>query len=291
MSDNVPQSEAVSLAAQDYKQTVEMLGNLPEQYAAALAFRKQQATFMAEISKTNWGMTVDVITRRAIASWGHDNDVDVATEIDILGGRIYVNSRYFYRKMATMIRDEQIEYVFADHVHTDGRLVELLAEGDEWAITEDARRRRLRIENNIPDRAAAAVIFRIKVKAMKREVTGVKWAGNGSKPKDPVGDAHPVESAESRAMRRAMLKLSETIRNSITAEVVHTMGTAKELAPMIESDHARQAENDKMIKRGISYLPPEDPEDPYDLKSRRNDATTDSDPNEINVDAVDGASA
>jgi hypothetical protein len=43
-------------------------------------------------------------------------------------------------------------------------------------------------------------------------VTGCNWCGNGVRPRDPVGDAEPTKTAETRSARRAWKKLAGAAR-------------------------------------------------------------------------------
>ena len=68
--------------------------------------------------------------------------------MDVLGGNLYRNARYYKRRLAEMVEDGKIEYVKSDWVHKDARLD---VHGDEWSTAEKTRRERVRIEYGIPD--------------------------------------------------------------------------------------------------------------------------------------------
>lgn len=239
----------------------DVFGDLPPAYRAALAFRKQEAMVAAELGRMNWGAKVDLPTRRAVAAWGRQHDVDPTTEIDVLGNRIYLNGRYFYRKMAAMIAAGEIEYAFADHIHEDERLAKMVADQDPWAIEEETRRMRERIRHNVPEKAVAAVVFRVKAKSMETEVVGVKWTGGGTQKNDPVGDAKPVETAETRSMRRAMLKLAKSATNSVAQEVVATVQSIEVVQPTVGDAIDRFEADPNNKPRGVAQLSAGD--DPY----------------------------
>jgi hypothetical protein len=223
----------------------DLFGKLPDHLKAALDFRRQEAVVAAELGRLNWGGQLELVTRRAVVSWARQHDVDPTTEIDVLGNRIYVNAKYFYRKLAAMIAAGSVVYAFPDHIHDDPRLNELAAAGDQWAIGEKARRTKERIRWNAPDKAAAIVVFRVMVASMSTEVTGCKWTGGGTQKGDPVGDGKPVETAESRAMRRAMLKLAESSNDSTAREIVATMQSVEiiqdKVGPELERFQAEEA--------------------------------------------------
>lgn len=228
-----PTNAGTALATSDAAAKLPKYAGLPPEYAAALKFRREQAEVAQHLAGMNWGLALDERTRRAIGMWGHENSVDVTREIDVLGGRIYLNSTYYYRVLAEMTGAAMLEYAFSDHVHADARLEKLAEAGDAWGIEEKTRRDRLRIQYNIPEKAVGAVVFRVKPKTLTTEVVGVKWTGGGTQSKDPVGDARPVETAESRAMRRAMLKLCESTKSPITDRVAATIGSTEQLNDVI----------------------------------------------------------
>lgn len=179
------------------------VGTLPVHVQQQLELRKLSNQIAGKLAEMNWGKQLDLATRRAVADWGRQFRVDVTTEIDVLGANIYLNSRYYLRRLAEMIERGLVEYAYADHIEVDARLDELKEDG----VGEKNRRLRERIAHQVPEKAASAVAFRVKVRSMSKEVVGVKWCGNGTRPKDPVGDQFPVETSESRAARRAMRQL------------------------------------------------------------------------------------
>lgn len=176
------------------------LGTLPEAYKQALLVRQQENAVAAKIAETNWGKGLDHDTRRAVTEWGRRNGIDVTRHIDVLGGRIYLNANYYLEQLGRLVQAGAVDYAFADHVNEDPRLAAL----GEPGTRERVRRAEERVRHNVPDKAAAAVVFRVKLKSTPVEFTGVKWTGGGTRKNDPVGDLHPVETAETRAARRCM---------------------------------------------------------------------------------------
>jgi hypothetical protein len=135
--------------------------------------------------------------------------VDVATEVDILGGNIYRNANYYLRKLAEMVDLELIDYAVADYVHVDERLTTL---NTQAATLEIGRRLDERIKYGLRDESVAICIFRIKLHTLSEETIGFAecgWKGPGRKPgkPDPVGDTEPVKTSVTRATRRAMRQI------------------------------------------------------------------------------------
>lgn len=182
-------------------------GTLPDDVRDELARRKNQHLVAAKMSEMNWGKGLDEMTRRAVAAYLERNRLDL-TEIDVLGGNLYRNSRYYKRRLAEMVEDGKIEYIKSDWVHQDARLT---VHADEWSATEHTRRARVRIEYGIPDAAIGACVFRVKVRGVDIEITAAKWCGGGTRKSDPVGDQFPMEASETRACRRAMILVASSI--------------------------------------------------------------------------------
>ena len=197
---------------------------------AELARRKNQHLVAAKMSEMNWGKSMDEMTRRAVAAYLEKNRLDV-TEIDVLGGNLYRNSRYYKRRLAEMVEDGKIEYIKSDWVHDDKRLA---LHGDEWSTTEKTRRDRVRIEYGIPEAAVGACVFRVKLHGVNMEITAAKWCGGGTRTADPVGDKFPMESSETRACRRAMTLVASSIpalrwhEDDLSEQGVELSGVIKE---------------------------------------------------------------
>lgn len=183
------------------------VGTLPAAIQQQLELRKLSNQIAGKLAEMNWGKALDLATRRAVADWGRQFRVDVTTEIDVLGANIYLNARYYLRRLAEMIESGVVEYAYADHIETDPRLDQL---GEEGAV-ESRRRLMQRIMHQAPDKAASVVAFRVKLRNMDREAVGVKWCGGGTRQSDPVGDKFPVEASESRAARRVMRQIASHV--------------------------------------------------------------------------------
>jgi hypothetical protein len=175
----------------------------------------------AELAKISWGANLDVITRRAIVAFGQKFNLDTATEIYVLGANVYVNGAFYLRRLSEMVEAGKIVYAVADMIHKDPRL-ELLATAPEaseiknWAIKERDRRTMERIKYDVDDAAISACVARILPKGIAEEIVGVKAIydtknANSGKLLDPVGNASPMETVETRAFRRAMRKLASHV--------------------------------------------------------------------------------
>jgi hypothetical protein len=201
------------------------IGNLPDDIKTALLLKRQQNIVAAEIAGTNWGKGLDRETRRAIADWSRTVDLDPATELDVLGGRFYKNAQYYQRKLSEAVNAGYIDYVILDHVEVDDRLETMAKRVDDPELAQMARkeidrRTMMRVQMRIPDKAEAAVICRVKVKGIHIEFLGAKWCGGGTRQKDPVGDAFPVETAETRSIRRTMRLIAERKKDLPLAQLV-----------------------------------------------------------------------
>jgi hypothetical protein len=243
------------------------IGKLPVEFQQAIEMRKMQNQIAGQLASTNWGKGMDLNMRRAIADWGQQFRVDVTTEIHVLGGNIYLNAAFYIRQLSEMIAAGLVEYAFADHVEEDSRLSKLGPEGEG----EMTRRLRERIKHGVPDKAVSAVVFRVKLRAMDREVVGVKWCGGGTRKNDPVGDDKPVETSESRAARRAMRLLTSHVPPA-TAERVGTIeGAAERLTERMHAHYEREANRiatheARSLTAGKSSVPVSslaDPSNPY----------------------------
>lgn len=213
------------------------VGLLPPDLQQALEVRKMRNQIAGRLAAQNWGKSLDLETRRAIADWGQQFRVDVTTEIHVLGGNVYLNAAFYLRQLSELIAAGLVEYAYPDHIEDDPRLKQLGAEGEG----EYSRRLRERIANQVPEKAASAVVFRVKLRSMDREVTGCKWAGNGTRKNDPVGDDKPVETSESRAARRCMRLLSSHVPMHVAAGIEQVELSAMHLSNRVSVARAEHA--------------------------------------------------
>jgi len=208
--------------------------NLSPEMEARIEERKLHSAMVQKIRGATWGNTFDAHTIAAVAAWARENDVDPITEIDVLGGNLYLRARFYERKLSELVAAGQIEYFRPDWVHVDKRIEKLADAGDEEMKYESRRRLKERISHNLSDDATHACIYRIKHRQMTEEATGAKELVPGKR-KDPVGDAMPMETIETRSCRRAMLKLKEA---GVNVRVASTNDDSTvEVAEIVATNH------------------------------------------------------
>lgn len=236
------------------------VGALPAPLAAALEARKVANLVAAKIAEQNWGKVLDQSTRRAVAEWGQRHAVDVTTEIDVLGGRVYLNAAFYLRKLAELVEAGVVEYALPDYIHADKRLLEV---GTPEANAEHERRIMERIRYGVPEGAAAACVFRVKLRRLEREIVGINWCGGGVRKGDPVGDAEPTKTAASRAARRAMRQIVSHVRDD-ARRITAAEADAVAIGVVIDQETQRvEAQIAETAKVGRGFLPKPPEGDPY----------------------------
>lgn len=195
----------------------EGVGALPPELQQAIALRKMHNIAAAELAKLSWGEKLDLVTRRGISEWARQFGIDPQTEIDLLGGKLYPNAKYYLRRLGEFVAEGVVEYAVADHIGRDSRLEQLADAGDEWATAERSRRMRERIRHGIREEAVAACVFRIKLRHVGEEIVGVKQIVTDKN--DPVGKGNPMETVETRAARRAMRLIASHVPRFQSEEV------------------------------------------------------------------------
>lgn len=200
-------------------------GQLPEPVKQEIEKVRMVHRVAREIANLTWGRELNQNAALAIAVWADRNHIDI-TEFDVLGGRLYKNASFYLNRAAPLIRSGVIAYLRADHIHADARLVALAKDADAsiagHASKEIARRTVERITHNVPEGAVAAVVARCGVRIASGQVveyTGCKWVERGKR-KDPVGEAMPAETCETRAYRRVLRMVAPTIPSLATAIAV-----------------------------------------------------------------------
>lgn len=208
----------------------DLLDGLPPDMKERIQLRRIENAVAAELAGMSWGRELSHELRKAVAQWCRDHDVDPQTELDILGGKFYKNGAWALRKLGELVAAGVIEYARPDHVAADPRLdamiletadtpeIQLRFKREKWRRVEE------RIRHGIPEDAVGACVYRIKHRHLSVEVTGVNWSGGGTGIKigyqgalkrgadaDPVGEAFPVKTAETRACRRAMKLLASSL--------------------------------------------------------------------------------
>jgi hypothetical protein len=246
------------------------IGNLPPDLQRALLVRKQimensqflqkqERVIASALGAKTWGGDLEETTRRALVRWADKYGVDPATEIDILGTRekpgIYLKAAYYINRLADLIASGKVEYAYADHVNADPRF-DSYAEGEvdrefgELLSKESKRRKFQRALHGIPEEAAGAVIFRVKLRDMPRELVGQNWTGGDTKVKmgrggeqmkgdrgDPIGAMEPIKTAETRAARRC-LRLCISHVPVLADRIAAMQGDSEDLSEQIAADRA-----------------------------------------------------
>jgi hypothetical protein len=204
-------------------------GSLPPQAVALIEERKAVNTMARAIMNLSWGRQLDEIAAKSIAEYARRYGMDPARHLDLLGGKLYPNAQYYIEQGAKLMQAGVVSSVRQQHIEADVRLAARYTNLREWEAeakkegrTDDAAeyarqaretraeildRERLRIRFNVPEKAAAAVVTWITLPGMAEPIAGCNWAGGGVKQRDPVGDAEPSKTAESRSARRAWRQL------------------------------------------------------------------------------------
>ncbi len=195
---------------------------------ARVAELKERNQLVAAIRGTQWGRDTSPEVARAVAHYCHENNLDPVRHVEILGGRIYLTSALYDEKGASLIRAGIIVPDEPEYINADARLDEQAKAGQEWAKQETERRLKLRIQYNVPEKAAAAVVQRFRIASSGAVIIGVNWCGGGSKQRDPVGDAEPTKTAQTRARRRAWTQIADVIPGY--AEVIRPLEVAARVA-------------------------------------------------------------
>lgn len=222
-------------------QTQEAMAALSPEQRAEIILRRQANVMQAQFAGTNWGKGMDADTRKAVADWGNRNFVDVTTEIDILGGNIYLNAKFYIARLVSMVQSGKVLDFRQEFINDDARF-----QSDIPADVEERnRRRQLRVVHNVPDDATAAVLTTIVLTVMPHTpFYGVKWAPRTQS--DPIGKAFPQETALTRSARRC-LRLVVRYLPEIATMVQGAEEDAKtSLAEVLEAAH----ENAKAIGAG-----------------------------------------
>lgn len=190
---------------------------------AQIALRKNANIVAAQIAGTNWGKGLDVATQRAVSDWGLRTGIDVATEIFVLGGNIYLNAQLYINRGIDLIMrgilldynqrfiqdDEQLDFIVREVLPATASAEERadLAIAQAAARREVRERRLLRIKHGAPHKPEikAIVLTEIVLAAMPHTpFYGLKWCPHpNAKSDDPVGTQYPQESALTRSARRA----------------------------------------------------------------------------------------
>lgn len=182
--------------------------------AFQIAEKYQQQRLLAELSEavmeTSWGNRVSPLLRTQVIKYALDMGMDPTRHLDVLGGKPYPNAT-FYKELCA---------ADADFIRPD---VEWLHNDERASAEENNRRKLLRIAHAVPDfidgnlgrrkddktknaqpipiLAACLVTLHFRGRG---PFVGIKWSP--SRAVDDVGMDFPVQTAESRAWRKAAEK-------------------------------------------------------------------------------------
>jgi hypothetical protein len=179
--------------------------------AAVVAENKARNAVARAIRGTQWGKDLGPDGAYALAEYCRANNLDPVRHVEVLGGRPYLTAEYYREQAAPLIRAGVVIPQPVDFINADARLDKLAEAGDEWAKGELTRRLRERIRLNAPEKAAAIAVKRLVVAKTGEVIEGTNWCGGGVRQRDPVGDAEPTKTAETRAERRAWRQLAEVV--------------------------------------------------------------------------------
>lgn len=243
---------------------------LPLEVRQQLELRRMMNQVASAIANLSWGKALDVPTRRAIAEYCHKYGVDPLTEVDILGGNLYINADYWKRRMGELRQQGIIADFRLDHIHRDERLEKIMNDTnapaeyrrkatDEWYRTQFERAR-----HNVPEQAAAACVCYIWLAVGGHPVEGCKWGGNdtsvmqprsggGSSP-NPIVENNPELSVESQSIRRAMVMVASHLP-AVLPNPEAMAADAKLLAASIDDAKARDAAIDAAQPKGFTPIP------------------------------------
>lgn len=182
----------------------------PERQAKIDEARARSAVAKA-IRSQIWGKDLHPNVLDAVIAYCRQNQLDAVRHVEVLGGTIYLTATFYQERGAPLLHSGEVVLEEPDYINADPRLDELAKGGDQWAIDEGARRKRERIKFAVPEQVKAAVVQRAKLRSGMTAV-GVNWCGNvpGNK-KDPVGDAEPAKTAQTRAQRRCWKQIADFV--------------------------------------------------------------------------------
>lgn len=250
------ESQSTAVATREEKQP-RLQSLLTPEAQLAIEENKARNALVTAIRGTMWSKDLNQLQQRAVAEYCRQNGLDPVRHVEVLGGNIYLTAAFFRERGAPLLHSGDVTFDEPDYVNADPRLEELAKAGDEWAKEETLRRLRTRIEFNVPEQAKAAVVQRAKLRNGMTAV-GVNWCG-GLQKKDPVGDAEPAKTAQTRAERRCWLRIADFVP-SYGAAVSPVREAAKGALPVAVVE--AEPEEGKSITQNIGPS-----NDPYQLNA------------------------
>lgn len=209
--------------------------------ALAVAERKEIGLLSKQIEGLEWGRSFSENGRYAIAAFARVTRANIATHIDILGGKPYLNASYWadfitkhshFHHYTQRDLSPSVEQALRDRAakHREiagekdqkrlGKAQDLIDQADDmaldrarWSPRENAT---VVIETTIIRLINAAPLEKIRsgeitdLEPYVVQISECNWAGGMGDTvrgkKDPVGDAHPGTTARSRSLRRCCTK-------------------------------------------------------------------------------------
>lgn len=166
------------------------------QLAFTLASQARQAKMIRDVAvavaETGWGKGVSPISRAAVVRYCLEIGADPVRHVYLLGGNVYMNAAFWMDLVAANPKFQRAETEF---IHEDARA------GDE----DNADRKAQRVTYGVPEGVKGAAVVTLHYADGRGPFIGVNWVGSRGKP-DPVGEAEPTKTAETRAYRRAAMK-------------------------------------------------------------------------------------
>lgn len=199
-------SPGTAVATRDEKKA------LPPELQAKVDDARMRRQIVQTIRGQIWGKDLSDMLTGAIARYCIENNLDAVRHVEVLGGRIYLTAELYMERGAPLIRAGVVHPHEPDYINADPRLEEMAKAGDEWATAEQLRRKKLRIQYNAPEEAKAIVVQRFTLPSSGKDILGVNWCGGlKNNKRDPVGDAEPAKTAQTRALRRAWRQIADVI--------------------------------------------------------------------------------
>lgn len=232
---------------------------------------------VAAITQTSWGNALSEPHRRALAEFIRRFKLDLS-EVNILGGMPYRNGYYYRRRLAELAGQGRIDWMAGEHIGPDERLDVMEKSTDPetaaYAAKENARRLKERIRLAVPADAQFAFVARVKMTALGAPLEGCKYIvpekkktgwRNGKQVEvdaDPVGDANPVETVESRAWRRVGLLAAAEIPELAQSEAAMETAGREIMAGATEQTGREAAQR---VEIGGTRVTTQDMSDPYEV--------------------------
>ena len=165
------------------------------QLAFTLASQARQAKMIRDVAvavaETGWGKDISPISRAAVVRYCLEVGADPVRHVHLLGGNVYLNAAFWMDLVAANPKFLRAKVRF---IHDDERA----------SPEERADRKAARVTYGVPEGVKGAAIVTLDYEG-RGPFLGVNWVGARGRG-DPVGEAEPSKTAETRAYRRAAMK-------------------------------------------------------------------------------------